>query len=193
MIAYLWPLLIVLISGLLPGESLRRGHVIGAVIGFLGAAVIIGGGADGFDATALPGYLLALGCALTWAGYSVLSRRLGAVPTDSVAIFCLASAVLSGLLHLGMEDTIWPQGSIGWGSTLALGLGPLGLAFYVWDMGVKRGDIQLLGVVSYAAPLLSTLILVGFGDCRAQLGPGRGERIDYRRCVYCRTRQPKVT
>jgi hypothetical protein len=33
-------------------------------------------------------------------------------------------------------------------------------AFYLWDIGVKRGDIRLLGVGSYAAPVLSTLILV---------------------------------
>ncbi|MDX1781208.1 MAG: DMT family transporter, partial [Thalassovita sp.] len=163
LIAYLWPLLIVLFSGLLPGEKLQSGHFLGGLAGFLGAALIIGGGGSGFDAAALPGYLLAMGCALTWSGYSVLSRRIGDVPTESVAVFCIASAILSALLHLAMEDTIWPRGVVGWGSALALGLGPVGLAFYVWDIGVKRGDIQLLGVSSYAAPLLSTLALVGFG------------------------------
>ncbi|MDF1803261.1 DMT family transporter [Thalassovita sp.] len=160
LIAYLWPLLIVLFSGLLPGESLKPGHLIGAVIGFLGAALIVGGGGAGFDMQALPGYLLALACALTWASYSVLSRRIGDAPTASVAVFCVATAILSALLHMATEPTIWPQGTTGWASTIALGLGPVGLAFYVWDIGVKRGDIQLLGVASYAAPLLSTLVLV---------------------------------
>jgi drug/metabolite transporter (DMT)-like permease len=37
------------------------------------------------------------------------------------------------------------------------------LAFYVWDFGVKNGDIRLLGVAAYAAPVLSTLILVAAG------------------------------
>ena len=46
---------------------------------------------------------------------------------------------------------------------VALGLGPVGLAFYVWDIGVKQGDIQMLGTSSYAAPLLSTLVLVVAG------------------------------
>ena len=49
----------------------------------------------------------------------------------------------------------------------ALGLGPVGAAFYVWDYGVKKGDIQLLGVLSYAAPLLSTLVLVVVGIATA--------------------------
>jgi drug/metabolite transporter (DMT)-like permease len=164
LIAYLWPLLIVLFSGLLPGEILRARHLIGAVLGFAGAAFIITGtGGPGFDRQFLPGYGLALLAALTWAGYSVISRRLGRVPTSSVAIFCIATAILSWGLHFAFEETIWPQGSLGWLAALGLGLGPVGLAFYVWDIGVKRGDIQLLGISSYAAPLLSTLILVLVG------------------------------
>ncbi|MEX0283449.1 MAG: DMT family transporter [Paracoccaceae bacterium] len=163
LIAYLWPLLIVLFSGLLPGEQLRAGHLVGGALGFAGAGLIILGGGGGFDQAHLAGYGLALLCALTWSGYSVLSRRLGDAPTSSVTVFCIATAILSALLHLGLEDTVWPQGKLGWLSALGLGLGPVGLAFYVWDFGVKRGDIQLLGTSAYAAPLLSTLILVGAG------------------------------
>lgn len=167
LIAYLWPLLIVLFSGLLPGESLRLGHLVGAVLGFAGAALIITGGGAGFDMAHVPGYVLALLCALTWSGYSVISRKIGSAPTSSVAVFCLATAFLSAGLHLAVEPTVWPQGTIGWLATVGLGLGPVGLAFYVWDIGVKHGDIQMLGTMSYAAPLLSTVILVGVGIAAA--------------------------
>ena len=167
LIAYLWPLLIVLFSGLLPNETLKKGHILGAIISFAGAAMIVLNGSGGFQADAMAGYGLALLCALTWAGYSVLSRRLGNIPTDSVAIFCLATAFLSALAHLALETTAWPQTTIGWVSIIALGLGPVGLAFYVWDIGVKHGNIQLLGVASYAAPLLSTFVLIGAGFAEA--------------------------
>ncbi len=170
LIAYLWPLLIVLFSGLLPGERLKAGHLIGAVLGFAGAATIISGGGAGFQAQYLPGYGLALLCALTWSGYSVLSRRLGGAPTSSVAVFCLATDVASWGLHFALEETVWPAGTLGWVSTLLLGLGPVGLAFYVWDIGVKQGDIQMLGTSSYAAPLLSTLVLVLAGVATASWG-----------------------
>ncbi|APG48395.1 EamA family transporter [Phaeobacter porticola] len=163
LIAYLWPLLIVLFSGLLPGETLRTGHLLGAVLGFAGATTIITGGGAEFDASALPGYGLALLCALTWSGYSVLARRLGTAPTSTVAVFCLITAAASWGLHFTLEESRWPLGVSGWGATLALGLGPVGLAFYVWDIGVKQGDIQMLGTSSYAAPLLSTVILVLVG------------------------------
>ena len=159
LIAYLWPLLIVLFSGLLPGERLGVGHVAGAVIAFAGAALLIADGVNAPTAAALPGYGFALLCAFTWSGYSLLSRRLGTVPTAAVTVFCLMSALLSLPAHIALERTIWPDGALGWLAVLALGLGPVGLAFFTWDIGVKRGDIQTLGTASYAAPLLSTLML----------------------------------
>lgn len=163
LIAYLWPLFIVLMSGLLPGERLGPLHVVGALLAFAGAALILltrDGGGEGLPVV---GLVLAFLCALTWAAYSVLSRRLGAVPTESVTVYCLITAALSLAAHLVFEETQWPQGAGGWFSVLALGLGPVGAAFFTWDLGMKKGDIQLLGVASYAAPLLSTLILVAAG------------------------------
>ena len=163
LIAYLWPLLIVVFSGLLPSERLRGGHVIGALLAFSGAALIITGGGTGLSGDYIIGYGLALLAAFTWAGYSVLSRLIGTAPTASVAVFCLATAALSLPLHLAFEDTVLPTTALGWASVAGLGLGPVGFAFYVWDIGCKRGDIQLLGTSSYAAPLLSTLALIMAG------------------------------
>ena len=160
LIAYLWPLLIVVFSGLLPSERLRAGHIIGAALGFAGAALIISGGGFGLSTQYLAGYILALLAAFTWAGYSILSRLIGTAPTASVAVFCLATSALSLPLHLVFEQTILPATLLGWASIAGLGLGPVGIAFYVWDVGCKYGDIQLLGTSSYAAPLLSTFALI---------------------------------
>ncbi|MGV8986204.1 MAG: DMT family transporter [Cypionkella sp.] len=167
LIAYLWPLFIVLLSGLLPGESLRPLHLIGAGLAFAGAAVIVLGGGMGAGPGAAAGLGLAFLCAVTWAGYSVLSRRMGQVPTEAVTIFCLLTAALSAVSHMALEPTAWPVSANGWASIVALGLGPVGLAFFTWDIGMKRGDIQMLGTLSYAAPLLSTLVLVATGHASA--------------------------
>ena len=168
LIAYLWPLLIVLFSGLLPGERLRALHLIGAGLAFTGAALIVWQGTAG--ASPPPAMALAFAAALIWAGYSVLSRRFGQVPTEVVAIYCLATAVLSALAHLALEPTVWPVSPAGGAAILALGLGPVGAAFFTWDIGMKRGDIQVLGAASYAAPLLSTLLLVATGNGYATPG-----------------------
>ena len=167
LIAYLWPLLIVVLSSLLPGERLKPLHIFGAVVAFAGAALIIGGGASEFSSANWLGYGAAVICAFIWSGYSILSRLVGDTPTESVAVFCIVAAALSLIAHLGLEETVWPKGIASWGSGVGLGLGPVGLAFYIWDVGVKQGDIQILGVASYAAPLFSTLILILAGYATA--------------------------
>jgi drug/metabolite transporter (DMT)-like permease len=73
------------------------------------------------------------------------------------------TSLLSLLCHLLWEETVWPQDLLEWGSVIALALFPVGLAFFTWDIGVKRGDIQVLGAAAYSAPLLSTLLLIAFG------------------------------
>lgn len=171
LIAYMWPLLIVVGSALLPQERLGWHHVAGALMGLAGTAVILLRGAeDGFGDGTWLGYGAAALCALTWSGYSLASRRFGTTPTDVVTGFCMISAVLSVVSHLLLEETVWPDTRGQWLAVLGLGLGPVGLAFYAWDHGVKNGDIQVLGVASYAAPLFSTLILILFGHGEASMG-----------------------
>ena len=97
----------------------------------------------------------------------MLSRRLAGVPTGAVAGFCLATAALSALAHMVLEETAWPAAGPEWLAVLGLGLMPVGAAFYVWDYGVKHGDIRALGVFSYSAPLVSTLLLILFGRAAA--------------------------
>jgi drug/metabolite transporter (DMT)-like permease len=168
LIAYLWPLLIVLFAALLPGERLRMHHIIGAILGFVGAIVIITkGGTVGLSAGLKIGHVMALACAFIWSGYSVLSRRFGEVPTDVVAGFCLVTAIVAFSLHVALEPTVWPHTALQWVAIGLLGFLPLGLGFYAWDIGTKKGDIMVLGATSYAAPLLSTLILMGAGYASA--------------------------
>ena len=164
LIAYLWPLLIVLGSALMPGEKLAWNHVAGALLGLAGTVLIVTkGGGLAFDARYGFGYAMAGVCALLWSSYSLLSRRFPEVPTTVVTWFCAATSLLSLICHLALEETVWPEGAGQWLAVLGLGLMPVGAAFYAWDIGVKRGNIQILGAASYAAPLLSTLVLIAAG------------------------------
>ncbi len=163
LVNYLWPLLIVLLSAPLAGEKLGWPHLLGALLGFAGVALLAFGRGVHFAGDHMLGYALALGCALTWSLYSVLSRRFGETPTDAIAAFCAASAALSLVCHLVFESTVWPVTPTAWLAVLALGCGPAGTAFYFWDHAVKRGDIRALGALSYATPILSTAILIACG------------------------------
>jgi drug/metabolite transporter (DMT)-like permease len=165
LIAYMWPLLIVVGSALLPGEKLRWWHVAGALAGLIGAALLITGGRGlaGFKSEFSLGYVMAVLCALTWSTYSVANRRFARVPTDTVGGFCAATALLALICHMIFEQTIWPEGALEWFGVIGLGLGPVGVAFFTWDYGTKHGDIQVLGALSYGAPLISTILLIVFG------------------------------
>jgi drug/metabolite transporter (DMT)-like permease len=168
---YLWPLLIVLFSALLPGERLAAHHIIGAVLGLFGTVLLFAGHTGAFTSAQVPGLIAAFIAAFVWATYSVLSRRLKSVPTDAVAGFCAVTALLAALMHALLETTVWPQTTLQWLAIIALGVGPVGAAFYAWDIGMKRGDIRVLGAASYATPLLSTafLILAGFAQASANI------------------------
>jgi drug/metabolite transporter (DMT)-like permease len=173
LINYLWPLLIVLFAALLLGERLRAHHIAGTLIGLLGTLLLfVDRGGITFAQEFLPGFAAAFAAALAWAIYSVGSRRFAAVPTAAVAAFCLATAALSAFCHLLFEEARWPGNATQWLAVVALGIGPVGAAFYAWDIGVKRGDIRVLGAASYAAPLLSTayLVLAGYATTSISLG-----------------------
>ena len=167
LINYLWPLLIVLLSPcFLRGTRLRRHHVIGALLGFAGAGLIVTGGRLRFDADNLYGYSLAAGAALAWSSYSLMTKRLPKFPTAAVGGFCLVSGVLSLALYFANNsswDVLLELTRRDWLYLLILGIGPLGLAFFFWDAALKRGDPRIIGSMAYITPLTSTLLLVVLG------------------------------
>ena len=154
---YTWPLLIVLLSAPLPGLRLTVRHLLGIVTGLSGSLLLLARGTN-FTSGALTGYACAIGAALIWALYSVLARRMRAVPTEAVVGSCAASSILAAVAHFMFESTVIPdrQALL---AVLALGLGPAGAAFFLWDFAMKRGDPRLLGALAYATPVASTIIL----------------------------------
>jgi drug/metabolite transporter (DMT)-like permease len=160
LVNYLWPLLIVLLAPLLlRGLHFRWAHVLAACVGFAGAALAIAGGKS-LDAGFAWGYLPAAASALIWASYSLLTQRVAHFPSAAIGSFAVVSGLLSLLCHALLE----PAAVLGWRDLLligALGLGPLGAAFFLWDAALKRGDARVIGLLSFLTPLLSTLLLLG--------------------------------
>ncbi len=163
LINYLWPVLIILFSVALPAAAapvqLTGRHLLGAAIAFAGAALAIAGGSGlSFGGNAF-GYEMALAAALIWSSYSVATRLFRAVPSSAVALYCASTALLAWGAHASLECFVWPEPGIGSIAIVALGIGPLGLAFYAWDYGCKHGDLRKLGVAAYFAPVLSTALM----------------------------------
>jgi drug/metabolite transporter (DMT)-like permease len=163
LVNYLWPLLMVVLAPLLlPGMWLRPMHVAAALLGFSGAAIAILGARGGASATAEVGYwgfVPALGSAFIWASYSLWTKRVAAFPTTAIGLFGLVSGVLALLCHALLEAHA-SLSARDWLLVTACGLGPLGAAFFLWDMALKRGDARQIGILSYITPLASTALLM---------------------------------
>lgn len=171
LVNYLWPLGIVLMAPLLlPGVRLSPAHVLAALMGLAGAAIAIlgrggggGGAATGAGPLAPLGFAAAAAGAFVWASYSLLSKRLTLTgqgfPTAAIGSFGLVSGLLSLLCHVLLEPSV-QLSARDLALIAALGLGPLGGAFFLWDAALKRGDARQIGVLAYLTPLLSTLLLL---------------------------------
>jgi drug/metabolite transporter (DMT)-like permease len=160
---YLWPLLIVVFAAAIGGTRVRPAQWLGAGLGLAAAVLLVTRGRTlEPDAAHLPGYAAALGAAVIWALYSVLNRRYQAAPSTAMAGTCLAVGALGAVAHLALETTVVPTAPQ-WLLIATLGLGPTGIAFWLWDIGTKRGDIAVLATLAYAAPLLSTGLLLATG------------------------------
>jgi drug/metabolite transporter (DMT)-like permease len=166
LVNYLWPLLIVVFAGLLPGVRVHARQWAGTLLGLAGAALVVTRGQSfALQPKYIAGYLAALGAAITWAAYSVLNRRFGSVSSSAMAGSCLAVGALGAVIHLTGETWVTPTPGQ-WAAIVAMATGPVGTAFWCWDRGTKHGDIVVLGMASYAAPLLSTGLLLIFGRAR---------------------------
>jgi drug/metabolite transporter (DMT)-like permease len=169
LVNYLWPLLtVVLAPVVLPGVHLRPRHVVAATLGFGGAALLVTGGKLGFAGEHALGYAAALGSALVWSTYSLATKRFAALPTATIGLYCAVSGALALACHCLFEPRYVPRlAELPW--LVALGLGPMGAAFFLWDHALKRGDPRAIGSLAYLTPLLSTLVLVAAGA--GSLGP----------------------
>jgi drug/metabolite transporter (DMT)-like permease len=166
LVNYLWPLgMVVLAPLLLRSVRWRWGYAGAALLGFAGAAVAIlarGGPAEGEGLRV--GHLLALGSAFVWSTYSLLTQRVARFPTAAVGAFAAVSGVLSLVAHALFEPatTLSARDLMLIG---ALGLGPLGGAFFLWDAALKRGDARRIGLLAFLTPLASIGVLVALrGD-----------------------------
>jgi drug/metabolite transporter (DMT)-like permease len=166
LINYLWPLLIVVLSPLfVPGLRLAPRHIAAAILGLAGAALIVTGGRFGFQARSLPGYALAAAAAFIWASYSLLSGRIRSFPNAAIGLFCLCAGVLSLLIHFLLEPRYALQLK-DLPLLAALGVGPMGAAFFLWNAGLRNGDPRVIGSFAYITPMLSSLVLILGGSGR---------------------------
>ncbi|MEY2947247.1 MAG: Aromatic amino acid exporter YddG [Pseudomonadota bacterium] len=159
LVNYLWPLLIVVLAPLFNKHTqLQLRQVIAALAGFAGAALVMTGG-KAISADFDVGYLAALASAFIWATYSLMTQKVKAFHTAAIGTFGLVSGVLSLACHVALETPV-ALSAQDVAFLIWMGLGPLGVAFYLWDAALKNGNAQHIGLLSFITPLGSTVLLL---------------------------------
>jgi drug/metabolite transporter (DMT)-like permease len=156
---YTWPLWIVVVGA---GRRLTRPVLIGAMLGLAGVALVVGGELPGDTTVDLErdglGLALALGAGFCWGSFTVGLRRIEPRGGNPMAWYCLLAAAASALLLLVRGGSFSVPGDQ-WPLLIYIGLVPLGIAFAMWDFAARRMNLQMLGLLSYFTPLLSTVAL----------------------------------
>ncbi|MBI4579911.1 MAG: EamA family transporter [Planctomycetes bacterium] len=105
-------------------------------------------------------YGLALTAAASWALYSNLARRWAAGTTHgAVPLFLIATGIALGALHAMTDRYLHLPLSVRAFAELAyLTLFPTLLAYVLWDIAMRKGNVILVTSLSFFTPLLSTVI-----------------------------------
>lgn len=164
LITYIWPLLFVAASELQTEGRLRPIVLVGALVSFAGAGVLIARDMSGGLALGHAlGYLAGISSGGCWVVYSMTLRRRGDLGGEAFPRLFAIGAVLSAALHLGLETTVWPLSPQALAVCALIGAGPYGLAFIAWAHGVRNGPARVVGAMAYAVPVITAVLLVAVG------------------------------
>ena len=157
-LATTWSLWIVVFSSLLVLRRLPVSIAVAALMGLGGAGMVIAAGRQlSFDSRHMQGYLLALCCGLIWSSFSVGLPRLK-LRREPMTAFTILAAFCAGLLYLATMPHRPPSPAAFW-SAVYLGCVPLGLSFFLWNRAVTRGNLVIIGFLSYLTPPLAVLLV----------------------------------
>lgn len=171
-VAYGWPLFAALWVAVAYRTRQTLAGVPLAMIGFAGVALILGsGGGFGSEGAGSVGYVAALASAACMTFYTVASGR-SRVPADAslllAALFGMICAVT--ICVAGFAPWLWTSASPGaWVASVYAGVGPMAGGFLLWSLAMSGNGEKRLAPLGYATPLLSTALLLLFGE---RLAPG---------------------
>ena len=177
MVNYLWPSFTIALAVLFNRQRFTLLLGIGLLLAFAGLIWVISGDqpisvaaiADNISSNPLS-YLLAFIGAVLWAFYSNVTKRISGGHNGMVLFFLLTAIGLWILFAFEPNK----QFNISWHSITLLLVASLatGGANALWTLAVIRGNVALLGTLSYFTPvistafssiLLSTALTLGFG------------------------------
>jgi drug/metabolite transporter (DMT)-like permease len=148
----------VVFSSLLLFRKLKISIIITALVGMVGAALVISSGKDpSFSMEYMKGYMLALFCGIIWSSFSVALGQM-VIKREPMTVFTIYAAILSAMLYLATMPHGLPS-MLSLISAIYLGCVPLGLSFFLWNRALTGGNMVIIGFLSYFTPPLAVLMV----------------------------------
>lgn len=164
------PIWVALLSQFFTDEKLTLYKGLGVLFAFIGVALIIIGGEEtiSFESETFWGNMITLTAALCWGIYTILSRKYLKIysPLQYSAFMSLVGLVSLSLVGLPFLIKLdWGGISlIGFGGILYSGALSIGIAYIIWNNGVKRIGAVRTAAYQNLVPVLGLvfgLVLLG--------------------------------
>lgn len=162
LIIYTWPLLVIIFTTLSLRQKFHWFHIVGGLLGLAGiAALLLGRGLDLSGFRLMPGHFWAVVSALSWSVFSAISARYSYQSSNFLSVvFALSALINGGIWYFHLGAPLAPVTSL-WIAGIAAVF--FTAAYALWDFGIKHGNAQLIGTVSFLTPVLAALYLVLLG------------------------------
>lgn len=172
MVNYLWPSLTILFAVVFNRVRTRWWLIPGIMLAFAGIVKILSG-EEGFSLAEFAlrlsqnptSYIFALTAAVTWAGYSSMTRAWGGSSNPSTIIFLIDTLIFGLFWLLGIGSQPMATEAHGWLSVVLGGIA-VGMAYVAWTLGMSKGNITVLAAASYFTPVLSCLFAAVWIDAK---------------------------
>lgn len=149
----------------LEGEKLKRSFIMGFICAMAGICLISFGGGEGMSLSPA-GDLMAVGAAVVWGFYSILSKRIGSLGYDVIqttrrTFFYGILFMIPALFFMDFRPRLGElKSAVNLFNMLYLGLGASALCFVTWNCSVRILGAVRTSIYIYMVPVITIVISI---------------------------------
>ena len=159
---YCWPIFVVILSVVILKERLTINRTLSVLIGFAGVLLVITkGDIANIHLSNLNVDILVIVAAITFALFSVLSKRVKLESFTLITIYFLTASIVSFISMLAFSDFELPTAET-LIPILINGIFVNGLSYVFWIEEVKKTEASFIAPFIFLTPILSAIYLIVF-------------------------------
>lgn len=159
---YSWPIFIVILSIFLLREKLTKRRIISVILGFFGVFLVITkGNFTNIHLENLEVDILVILAAITFAIFSVLSKKVDFAPKPMLFIYFSTALIVSFLSMFFLSEIILPQKN----EIIPIiinGVFVNGLSYLFWLKALKESEASFIAPFVFLTPIIAAVFLIIF-------------------------------